>query len=37
VYNDLQHFGVFDRTGFDRGPKTRQLVVKYTRQFNIGR
>ena len=37
VYNDIQHFGAFDRTGFDRGPKGRQLIVKYTKQFDIGR
>jgi hypothetical protein len=37
VYNDIQHFGVFDRTGFERGPKGRQLIVKYTKQFDIGR
>ncbi len=37
VYNDIQHFGVFDRTGFDRGPKGRQLIIKYTKQFDIGR
>lgn len=36
VYNDLEHFGMFDRTGFDRGPKTRQFIVKYTKQFNLG-
>jgi hypothetical protein len=37
VYNDIQHFGMFDRTGFDRGPKGRQLIVKYTKQFEIRR
>ena len=37
VYNDIQHFGVFERTGFERGPKGRQLIVKYTKQFDIGR
>ena len=37
VYNDIQHFGAFDRTGFERGPKGRQLIVKYTKQFDIGR
>jgi hypothetical protein len=36
VYNDIQHFGLFERTGFERGPKGRQFVVKYTRQFDIG-
>ena len=36
VYNDIRHYGVFDRTGFDRGPKSRQFIVKYTRQFDIG-
>ena len=35
VYNDIQ--GVFDRTGFERGPKGRQLIVKYTKQFDISR
>ena len=37
VYNDIRHFGAFDRTGFERGPKGRQLIVKYTKQFDIGR
>ena len=37
VYNDIQHLGVFDRTGFERGPKGRQLIVKYTKQFDISR
>ena len=37
VYNDIRHFGVFDRTGFDRGPKGRQFIIKYTKQFDIGR
>ncbi len=37
VYNDIQHLGVFDRTGFERGPKGRQFIVKYTKQFDIGR
>ena len=37
VYNDIQHFGAFDRTGFDRGPKGRQFIIKYTKQFDIGR
>ncbi len=36
VYNDIQHYGMFDRTGFDRGPKGRQFIVKYTKQFDIG-
>ena len=34
---DIRHFGVFDRTGFDRGPKGRQFIIKYTKQFDIGR
>lgn len=36
VYNDIQHLGAFDRTGVESGPKSRQLIVKYTRQFDIG-
>ena len=37
VYNDLEHLGGLDRTGIERGPRGRQLIVKYTKQFNLGR
>jgi hypothetical protein len=37
VYNDSEHFGVFDRTGIDRGPQQRQFVIKYTRLLNLAR
>ena len=36
VFNDLEHFGSLDRTGFERGPRRRQLIVKYTKLFNLG-
>ncbi|MDH3732679.1 MAG: carbohydrate binding family 9 domain-containing protein [Gemmatimonadota bacterium] len=36
VFNDLEHFGSLDRTGIERGPQRRQLIIKYTKQFNIG-
>ena len=37
VYNDTEHIGYFDRTGFARGPKQRQLVLKYSRLFELTR
>lgn len=37
VYNDIEHFGMFERTGFERGPKGRQFIVKYTKQFDLSR
>jgi hypothetical protein len=33
VFNDLEHAGPFDRTGLDRGPLERTVVVKFTRQW----
>ena len=36
VFNDLEHLGGLARTGIERGPRNRQLIVKYTRQFNLG-
>ena len=33
VFNDLEHTGPFERTGFDRGPVERTVVVKFTRQW----
>lgn len=37
VFNDTEHFGAFDRTGFARGPRQRQFVVKYSRLLNLTR
>ncbi len=37
VYNDTEHLGYFDRTGFLHGPKQRQLVIKYSRLFELTR
>lgn len=36
VYNDLEHVGPLSRTGIDRGPLERGLIVKFTRQLMIG-
>lgn len=35
VYNDVEHYGSLERTGYDRGPQERAFIVKFTRQ--IGR
>ncbi|WP_420637142.1 DUF5916 domain-containing protein [Candidatus Palauibacter sp.] len=35
VWNDTSHTGSLDRTGIMAGPKQRQLVVKYSRLFNL--
>ena len=37
VWNDTNHHGMFERTGILAGPKQRQLVIKYSRLFNVGR
>jgi hypothetical protein len=37
VYNDTEHRGALERTGLVSGPKQRQLVVKYSRLFNLAR
>ncbi len=37
VYNDAEHLGSLERTGIERGPQGRQLIVKYTKMFDIGR
>lgn len=37
VWNDTNHVGTFDRTGILAGPKQRQLVIKYSRLFNLAR
>jgi len=37
VLNDTEHRGMFDRTGITRGPKQRQLVVKYSRLLDFSR
>jgi hypothetical protein len=36
VYNDLEHLGSLDRTGMERGPTQRGLVIKFTRQMMLG-
>ncbi len=36
VFNDTEHLGSLDRTGIERGPQRRQLIIKYTKMFNIG-
>ncbi len=35
VYNDTEHFGQFERTGFVRGPQQRQFVIKYSRLLDL--
>ena len=35
VYNDIEHFGILERTGFPRGPQQRQFVIKYTKLFDL--
>ena len=37
VYNDTEHFGSLGTTGFRYGPQQRQLIVKYTKQFDFTR
>jgi len=37
VYNDTEHFGSFATTGISAGPQQRQLIIKYTRQFDFTR
>ena len=37
VWNDTNHVGAFERTGILSGPKQRQLVIKYSRLFDLGR
>jgi len=37
VYNDTDHRGLFQRTGIMPGPQQRQLVIKYTRLFELRR
>lgn len=37
VYNDTEHLGSLERSGFDRGPQSRQFIVKYTKVFDVGR
>jgi hypothetical protein len=36
VWNDANHVGTLARTGLASGPKQRQLVLKYSRLFNLG-
>ena len=35
VYNDTEFLGEMDRLGFRSGPRQRQLVIKYTKLFNL--
>lgn len=37
VLNDTDHRGSLERTGLIAGPKQRQLVIKYSRLFNLTR
>jgi hypothetical protein len=37
VYNDTEHLGSLERTGIPRGPQSRQLIVKFTKLFDIAR
>lgn len=35
VFNDIEHAGPLDRTGLERGPVDRALIVKFTRRFDF--
>jgi len=35
VYNDIEHFGILERTGSPRGPQQRQFVIKYTKLLDL--
>jgi hypothetical protein len=37
VYNDTEQFGLLPTPGAESGPLQRQLIVKYTRQFDFTR
>lgn len=37
VYNDTEHLGRFRRTGVPAGPLQRQIVIKYTKLFDLAR
>jgi hypothetical protein len=37
VYNDTEHYGSFASTGIASGPLQRQLIIKYTKQFDFTR
>ena len=37
VYNDAYQSGRFEDTGIPAGPKQRQLVIKYTKLFDVTR
>jgi hypothetical protein len=37
VYNDTEHFGSLATSGFPYGAQQRQLIVKYTKQFDFTR
>lgn len=37
VYNDTRHYGSLSRTGRAAGPRQRQIVIKYSRVFDVVR
>jgi len=37
VYNDTEHYGSLATTGLASGPQQRQLIIKYTKQFDFTR
>jgi hypothetical protein len=37
VFNDTEHYGSLATTGLADGPQQRQLIIKYTRQFDFTR
>jgi hypothetical protein len=37
VYNDTEHYGSLVSTGLASGPQQRQLIIKYTKQFDFTR
>jgi hypothetical protein len=37
VYNDTEHYGSLLTTGLTSGPQQRQLIIKYTKQFDFTR
>ncbi|MEE2897110.1 MAG: DUF5916 domain-containing protein [Gemmatimonadota bacterium] len=37
VYNDTEHLGTLERTGFRAGPRQRQLVIKYSKLLQLSR
>lgn len=37
VYNDTEYLGTLAGTGFRSGPRQRQVVIKYSRLFEVSR